>query len=170
MRRHIQPAAIAALAICFTLLSIVGQVVIDNPMSTARDAAIAVALKDGRILAIGGKDAAGNALDTAEYLGAGSALVSKLASPRTGHIAVTLNDGRVLIAGGRNAQGAIVNTTEIFDPIAESFSLASSSMLEARAGATATLLEDGRVFIAGGEGPSGVLASTEIFEIGRAHV
>jgi hypothetical protein len=164
MRRHIRPAALAALAIFFALLTIVAQVAIDSPMSTARDGAVAVALKDGRILAIAGKDAAGTALDTAEFLGAGSALASKLSSPRTGHFAVTLDDGRVLVAGGRNAQGAIVNTTEIFDPVSESFSLASSSMLEARAGATATLLEDGRVFIAGGEGPSGVLASTEIFD------
>jgi hypothetical protein len=156
--------ALAALALFAALLTIVAQVAIDNPMSTARDGAVAVALKDGRILAIGGKDATGAALDTAEFIGAGSALASKLSSPRTGHIAVTLNDGRVLVAGGRNAQGAVVNTTEIFNPISETFSLASSSMLEARAGATATLLEDGRVFIAGGEGPGGVLASTEIFD------
>ncbi|HZI60354.1 MAG TPA: kelch repeat-containing protein, partial [Pyrinomonadaceae bacterium] len=87
---------------------------------------------------------------------------SSLATERRGHTATRLQDGRVLVAGGENSTGAL-NGTEIFDPVAGTFS-AAGNMNSARADHTATLLADGRVLIAGGRNSDGALATTEIFD------
>lgn len=47
-----------------------------------------------------------------------SSSVGNLNAPRVGHTATLLSDGRVLITGGYSA----VNSTELYDPIAETFS------------------------------------------------
>src|ERR1041384_4965201 len=46
---------------------------------------------------------------------------STMTIERRGHTATRLSDGRVLIAGGENAGGAL-NKTEIYDPVAATFS------------------------------------------------
>ena len=75
-------------------------------LATARRNAAAVTLADGRVLVVGGTDAGGAALDTAELFDPATrtfALVtsSTMAAARTGHTATELGDGRVLVAGGR---------------------------------------------------------------------
>ena len=62
--------------------------------------------------------------------------------------ATLLADGRVLVAGGSNASGVLA-TTEIFDPVANSWTTAET-MISPRVLHSATLLGDGRVLAAGG--------------------
>src|SRR6185503_12226481 len=81
---------------------------------------------------------------------------------RRGHTATLLEDGRVLITGGDNLSG-MVSQAEIFDPVAQTASLAAT-LSTARTDHTATRLADGRVLVIGGRGQSGALTSSEIFD------
>src|SRR6266404_4895743 len=83
---------------------------------------------------------------------------STMTVERRGHTATRLPDGRVLIAGGENTSG-VLNSTEIFDPVAGTFSVAGN-MNAARADHSATLLSDGRVLIVGGD----AAGSVEIYD------
>jgi N-acetylneuraminic acid mutarotase len=83
-----------------------------------------------------------------------------------GATATLLSDGRVLVAGGTTApqSGMPMSVPEIYDPVANSWSLAGT-MGTGRVGHTATLLLSGNVLVAGGfvyTGPS--LASTELYD------
>jgi hypothetical protein len=69
------------------------------------------------------------------------------------HTMTTLPDGKVLIAGGED-QFAIFggwNDAEIYDPVANTFTLLSSVMGSMRLEHTATLLANGKVLIVGGQ-------------------
>ncbi|HEY5550450.1 MAG TPA: kelch repeat-containing protein, partial [Opitutaceae bacterium] len=113
----------------------------------------ATVLNDGRVLIVGGRDAAGN-LASAELFDPTSrsfSWVGAMETARAGHAATLLPDGRVLVSGGTDASGALASA-EIFDPTAiVSFSAVATPMGAARSGHTATLLADGRVLIAGGD-------------------
>ncbi|WP_375771180.1 DUF5011 domain-containing protein [Archangium gephyra] len=102
------------------------------------------------------KDAAGNvgtafrtvlvvpgASGTCEDRSGGWILTGSMALPRMLHTATLLDDGRVLVAGGFNT------TSELYDPVAKTWS-ATGNTLGAHRGHTATKLQDGRVLIAGG--------------------
>jgi hypothetical protein len=125
-------------------------------LTTARGAATATLLRDGRVLVVGGGPTAWNHPDpflasaelydprTGMFTDAGS-----MATPREGHTAIPLADGRVLIAGGNDVNGHAVDSAEVYDPATGTFT-ATGSMTTARGYHTATRLVDGRVLIAGG--------------------
>jgi Galactose oxidase, central domain/Kelch motif len=80
------------------------------------------------------------------------------------------NAGKILIAGGFGASGALAST-ELYDPVANTFTSANltPSMNNARAEATASTLmtgpNAGQILIAGGiDGGSATLSSTEVFD------
>src|SRR4051794_34606888 len=136
---------LVAIAVFSTFLFLVAQGIYvpsgifnaDSAMSIAREGPSSAVLADGRILISGGKDASGNPLYSAEILGGFSA--GQMHAPRVGHISVTLKDDTVLVAGGSTSGMAATNATEIYNPYANTWTLAAHSMLEARIGATATL-------------------------------
>ena len=85
---------------------------------------------------------------------------------RSYHTATLLSDGTVLIAGGKC--GPVINgssyqtcsseafaSAEVFDPDAQSFTVASGSMITARSGPVSTLLSNAKVLIAGGQDANG---------------
>ena len=137
----------------------------------------AVALRDGRALVTGWRNATGDAGDDdrcertpdAETCGlTGSAIydpstgewtpTSPMAQSRVDHTLTLLRDGRVLAAGGellladRQAQASetvVLATTEIFDPASNSWS-PGPDLEEARMHHAAALLPDGRVLFIGG--------------------
>jgi N-acetylneuraminic acid mutarotase len=83
-----------------------------------------------------------------------------------GATATLLSDGRVLVAGGVTAyqQNSPMSVPEIYDPVANAWSLAGT-MGTSRVGHTATLLLSGEVLVTGGftyPGPS--LSSTELYD------
>lgn len=120
-------------------------------MTVKRHKHEAVALRDGRVLIVGGsdeRDGAG-AYNNAEIydprLKSFSAVANNMTTARykLQGTAILLKNGRVLIAGGSQR-------AEIFDPATNSFLPVNGEMGTKRLFATATLLNDGAVLIAGG--------------------
>ena len=130
-------------------------------MASARSAASAVLLQDGRVLITGGTDASGPLASAELYSGSFSPAGSMLLA-RSNHASVTLNDGSVLVLGGSTAFGP-TNETEIYNPSTDTWTV-GNAMVASRSGHTATLLKDGRVLIAGGTGSGAPGTTLEIFD------
>lgn len=136
-----------------------------------RGGTVAVALKDGRGLVVGG--------------GVGSVPIGATAlwdprqarwshggdlhQPRRAHAAVVLQDGRVLVAGGL-AGSRVLASTEVYDPAGNTWTEVQA-LHNPRFNLTLTLLTDGRVLAAGGGAPGqrdaasfSALASAEVFD------
>jgi hypothetical protein len=98
-------------------------------MVDGRIEAAAVALKDGRVLAFGGRRKSGEALASAEVYDRASnswSAAAPMMHARYNQIALLLPDGRVFAAGGRDAaQGDSLDSVEIYDPRANSWSEAA---------------------------------------------
>ena len=85
--------------------------------------ATAVALKNGKVLVVGGENAfnAAGALDTAEIYdpatNAWAAVPGVMQSARAHNpVAIVLTSGKVLIAGGSDTTGHPVSTADLYDP------------------------------------------------------
>jgi hypothetical protein len=136
-------------------------------MSQARTGAAAAVMYDGSVLVVGGTDAAGNVLATAERYEADGTFhtVSPMQVARTGHTATWVFDGYVLVAGGTTSGGGVVNSAELYDPLNDQWTMLPG-MVDARTGHTATVLPNGGdVLLAGGRNSSGTLADLEIFSL-----
>jgi hypothetical protein len=160
-RRAAKPAQSKAAAVDPSLTGALAQSAGSSLMTTERRAHTATILSDGRVLIVGGENAAGGYQNSAEIFDPATNSFSQtgsLAIGRADHAAVRLADGRVLITGGRTTTGA-TNTTEIFDSAAGAFT-SGPAMSVARSGNSATLFADGRVLIAGGDENG----SAEIFD------
>jgi hypothetical protein len=131
-------------------------------MSASRAAHTATTLADGRVLIVGGLDAAGS---SAELFDARTHTFTRTASPgfsRTGHTATKLADGRVLIAGGYN--GEYLASTEFYDHTRGVFE-PGPAMRAPRSGHVAVPLSDGRVLFVGGVSTGwSFLSSAELFD------
>jgi hypothetical protein len=128
-------------------------------MFAARLDPAAIALKDGRILVVGGS---ASGLEPAELYDPDTGRFTRTGSLKVnleGFSATLLNDGRVLIAGGSTNPG-IVKSAELYDPRTGEFT-ATASMTTPRTGHVAALLPDGRVLIAGGDFD---VTSAELFD------
>jgi hypothetical protein len=133
-------------------------------MSASRAAHTATTLADGRVLLVGGLDAAGSSADVFD---ARTRTFSRTGSPRfarASHTATLLADGRVLIAGGFN--GDYLASTEFYDPARSVFE-PGPSMREPRSGHVAVPLRDGRVLFLGGVSTGwSFLSSAELYDPG----
>ncbi len=147
-----------------------------NSMSAARFGATAVLLNSGSVLITGGFDganfpAAVEIYNLGSYPGAGYFNWSgaKLNVPRFDASSTLLNNGKVLVTGGStcNLPGCPTQSAEIYDPVANTFSVLSN-MNVARFNHTATLLTNGDVVVAGGYSSCGSTctgdATTEFFD------
>jgi hypothetical protein len=134
---------------------------------------VAVSLRDGRALLIGGLlDATGEKIPAAEVYDPATGKFSLTGSMKTAREwpnATLLQDGKVLVSGGNAPDGGsqLIGRAEIYDPATGQFSN-TGSMLTNRVGNSATLLGDGRILFAGGEREPGDftsrLKSVEIFD------
>jgi N-acetylneuraminic acid mutarotase len=81
-----------------------------------------------------------------------TALPATMTTARAGHTATLLPNGKVLLTGGCNESPcpSALNTAELYDPVAQTFTVLSATMTAARAFHTATLLPNGQVLITGG--------------------
>src|SRR5437773_2355462 len=126
----------------------------------------ATLLANGTVLIAGGRDAADQALASAEIYdpatGGYTLLASPLPAPIWGHTATRLDDGTVLIAGGRRGASPR-RAAQLFDPATDTFT-ALGPMSTPRGRHTATLLRDGRVVVIGGTDGVGPLASLELYD------
>ena len=138
---------------------------VTGSMKTARSAASAVTLDDGRVLVVGGVDSDGDPLRTAEVFDPDSGRWSSagsLAKARAGFTLTLLPDGSVLAVGGDPggswASDKPLASAERFDPSSGTWSPAAS-MATPRTLHVAALLEDGTVLVAGGNDRALVLPS-----------
>lgn len=139
-----------------------------------RNFATATSLPDGHVLIAGGYNTVLGTLDTAELYDPAQdsfrVLPTHLSVGRELFTATLLTDGRVLLVGGFSTHRRATQTSaDLYDPITQSFTPASSTLTEDRFGHAAVRLADGRVLIVGGThwhvGQPGVtLASAEIFD------
>jgi hypothetical protein len=72
-----------------------------------------------------------------------------MATARELHAATLLSNGTVLVDGGVESSGLAASSAELYDPVANSWSL-TGSLPTALFMATATLLPSGAVLVAGG--------------------
>jgi hypothetical protein len=141
-------------------------------MGTARYAAAAAPLKDGRVLVAGGfyDDAGGDHyLASAEVFNPAtnsfsSAGIGAMGVARHGAVAAPLPDGRVLVAGGDYNDGTdhYLASAEVFNPATAAFTPVGDMGIP-RVRAFAAPLPDGRVLVAGGNDGTTRLSSAEVF-------
>ena len=141
-------------------------------MGTARYAAVAAPLRDGRVLVAGGyyDDGGGDHyLASAEVFNPAAnsfsaAGIGPMSTPRRGAVAAPLPDGRVLVAGGSYNDGVDheLASAEVFNPATNSFTPVGDMGI-ARVRAAAAPLPDGRVLVAGGNDGATRLSSAELF-------
>ena len=119
-----------------------------SSMNDIRDFFASVVLNDGSVLAIGGDDGK-NTLNSVERYNPVTNQWSYVSPMLVGlyeHQAVKLKDGRVLIAGGLPTN----NTCQIYDPVADKWSMGATLSTSSTDGSSMVLLQDGRVLMTGG--------------------
>ncbi len=125
-----------------------------RPMLSARIGAVAILLKNGKVLIAGGLDSQFHAIAEAElYSPAKNRFVAtRAAMNQARYLAcgALLANGRVLIAGGAGEDGRALAEAELYVPRKRKFVPSSHRMTIARVGASATPLADGRILITGG--------------------
>ena len=144
-------------------------------MATARSAP-AVQLNSGKVLIAGGYtcDGSGNCsiLSSTEIYDPTSDTFSSAGTmtvARSGHTMTVLSNGTVLIAGGQNCNPnnyppcSAMGYSEIYDPVAGTFTATANDMSAPRYGASAVLLNSGSVLIVGGFDGTNFPAAAEIY-------
>ncbi len=128
-------------------------------LTTARALAVAVQLKDGRVLLAGGVDNTGAPLASAELYDPATntfTATGSMSIARGGHAGALLGDGRVIVGGGTNdfsdavkALAGAQASCEIFNPATGTWS-PGPSMNARRLAPSFDSLSDGRVLMSGG--------------------
>ena len=143
-----------------------------SSMSAPRFGASAALLNSGSVLIAGGFDGT-NLPAAAEIYSPASGFTgtgASLNAPRLDSSATLLNSGQVLVVGGStcNLPGCLSNAAEIYDPVANTFTIVAGGLAVPRFNHTATLLSNGGVLVAGGYSSCGSScsseASTELFD------
>lgn len=135
---------------------------VTGTMGTARRTPIALTLRDGRVLIIGG-DATIVSCEIFDPATGSFSATGALTASRGDPAAVVLNDGRVLVAGGSLASGAYTSSAEIWDPATGIWS-PTGSMIAARARVSTKLLMNGKVLVAGGNSSVSFPRPAELYD------
>ena len=127
-------------------------------MGTARTGAAAVVL-DGRLVVMGGRDAAGTPLATAEAFdpASGWTPMPTLRHARADAAAAVL-DGRIVLSGGRDDDGEPTDDVEVYDPEADRWESFDGLKTEREGHGLATL--GGTLIALGGADEEGSLLAT----------
>ena len=134
---------------------------LSSVLPVARTGHVAVELADGRVLILGGADSNAMGLKNAEVFDPATDSVTAVApmlEQRALPVAVLLSDGRVFVSGGAqvydqtnllNTFGSATQKTEIYDPVANTWS-PGPDLPQPRLAHGGSLLPDGRVLLTGG--------------------
>src|SRR5207249_2969423 len=125
-------------------------------MTTTRDLATATVLPNGKVLVVGGRDATGAQLATAEIYDPATGVFTATGSmsvPRQEFTATLLPNGKVLIAGGAkwSFPTTFYASAETYDAATGTFT-PTGAMNSPHVDHTATLLPNGKVLLASGLG------------------
>jgi hypothetical protein len=137
-------------------------------LRTPRGLFTATPLQDGKILIVGGYDAATTtALASAEIFDPVAGTITftgSMSRARWGHSATRLANGMVLVVGGSN-NGSDGASAELYNPSTGQFEAVNGPMSVSRTNHAAAILGDGRVVIAGGEtGENYVRGTVEVYD------
>jgi hypothetical protein len=132
-------------------------------LSRARSGARTVALPDGRVAVVGGRDAAGAVLEIEVFdpVAGGFVPGGAMSLPREDAGVAVTRDGLIVVVGG-SVDGVAQASADVIDPI--SGVVAAVSLASPRTGASATTTVDNRVLVAGGSTGTIALASTELID------
>lgn len=134
-----------------------------TPMSTPRGA-LALAVVNGRILAIGGYNGDTNLAAVEEYDPQTDRWTSKASLPAPRDHLAAAADGRYIYAIGGRLKGSYsqnVGLVHQYDPESDRWTQ-RANLPTARSGISATVLA-GRIYVFGGEAPNGTFATTECY-------
>ena len=147
--------------------------VLTATMTTVRAGHTATLLPNGKVLITGGSPNASGSheVNTAEVYdpvaNTFTALGATMTTARYSHMATLLPSGKVLLTGGwQNGSSIALNTAEVYDPVANTFTALTSTMISVRADHMAALLPNGKVLLAGGSTSSGgnSLNTAEVYD------
>ena len=122
----------------------------------------AIRLSDGRVLVIGGRDQTASLQSTEFYNPLTTSFIAgpSMMRARRGHTATILANDKILVTGGD-----LFGSAEIYDPVTQSFSLVTGSLITPRKFHSAILLQNGQVMIVGGvNAQEAVLNTAEVFD------
>ena len=134
-----------------------GQVTRMPPLAAARAKHSATAMPNNGMLVVGGFDAGGRAIASAELFDPSLRVWHTLPSlhiARHSHTATLLDDGRVLVAGGIGRDDKALDSTEIWDPARQAWTIGAALPIPLY-GHAAARLASGQVLVAGGAWISG---------------
>ncbi|MGB3551251.1 MAG: kelch repeat-containing protein [Candidatus Binatus sp.] len=131
----------------------------------------------GKILIVGGLDADGNPLASAELYdpstGVFTTIAGALNTARYGHVGVATVGGAIFIIGGQGAGGGYLASVEMFGSgsgrpeVTGTFTTASNGLSSARANMAAELQANGEILIVGGaDSGDAALALAEVYAPG----
>ncbi|MFO0760212.1 MAG: kelch repeat-containing protein [Byssovorax sp.] len=135
-------------------------------LATGRYVAQAVLLGSGKVLVMGGANAAGSTIGSAELYDPATntwSAAASFASTRGGHSAILLGNGQILAAGGVIGQiisAGTTNTSERYDPVANTWTNAGT-MSAARFFTGSVALLSGDALVVGGS-TNGSNATTSV--------
>ena len=144
-----------------------GQWTATGPLATARRGHTVTMLRDGTVLAVGGRSDAtivpdsnpDPTLSSAERYDPGTgtwAAAGNTIIRRYRHTATLMSDGRVLVVGGLDFVNPARRSAEIYDPLSQADpwpgTPVTPAMAEGRASHTATPFPDGSLLVVGGRG------------------
>jgi hypothetical protein len=139
-------------------------------MLTARTGMASAVGADGRIYAIGGRNAGGYLASVERYdppTGVWTAVASMHVA-RYDAAAVLGPDGRIYVMGGYNPTNGYLATVEAYTPATNAWSWVAS-MPVARAGLAAVVAADGRIYAIGGNTASSYLNTVAAYSITTRH-
>lgn len=141
------------------------------PMATPRSDGSATVLDDGRVLVAGGDGPGNSAVATAEIYDPVHDTwqpAASMAAARTRPTSTLLPNGKVLVIGGYRQSPSLTfsQTAELYDPVANTWTVMATPLSSPRAQHAAQLLPGGNeVLVIGGVNRNGFVTSAERFPV-----